>query len=518
MLWQMVKMGVTEVLLSLISDPELMGAEHQHPALLALVNLACEPSNLPAMTQAGTLDVMMMLLTAPAVADSDLCVFVLNLLLAYTGAGTDALDALLQSGISISLIYYFITHAPPPPAPSGLAEEELACEVWHGSQTTSLQILCSMVDQSSAVRKPLFDAGLPGLVLTVLSSDSRPVEHQLWAMRILVACAQEEEILANLACSDAVDVLLRFVARESVQGKEVQRLALETLALLSSDGTGAHMIVDNGLLVLDAIISNPALLGSGHQLAAFEVLAWVSSKGEAQRMGLMSSGIMSTVISLVGSEQVAGHALMHPALITLNNLSLEEESRIRMVQMGILEALANVVVFECPGTDWQARALGIVSSIALLQEPEVQQAIVTSGIIQSVNTVLLHYSAVLPDTTPAQSAATPDVPDCKALQRTALQVSVNLSAAAGKTAVAMVQHGAVEALMGLATGNEPENRNPNKGEQNHLYAIKALKNLSYEPTVVPHLEKTGVQALLVNLEKDGVMAELDRMLASLSVD
>jgi hypothetical protein len=518
MLWQMVKMGVTEVLLSLISDPELMGAEHQHPALLALVNLACEPSNLPAMTQAGTLDVMMMLLTAPAVADSDLCVFVLNLLLAYTGAGTDALDALLQSGISISLIYYFITHAPPPPAPSGLAEEELACEVWHGSQTTSLQILCSMVDQSSAVRKPLFDAGLPGLVLTVLSSDSRPVEHQLWAMRILVACAQEEEILANLACSDAVDVLLRFVARESVQGKEVQRLALETLALLSADGTGAHMIVDNGLLVLDAIISNPALLGSGHQLAAFEVLAWVSSKGEAQRMGLMSSGIMSTVISLVGSEQVAGHALMHPALITLNNLSLEEESRIRMVQMGILEALANVVVFECPGTDWQARALGIVSSIALLQEPEVQQAIVTSGIIQSVNTVLLHYSAVLPDTTPAQSAATPDVPDCKALQRTALQVSVNLSAAAGKTAVAMVQHGAVEALMGLATGNEPENRNPNKGEQNHLYAIKALKNLSYEPTVVPHLEKTGVQALLVNLEKDGVMAELDRMLASLSVD
>jgi hypothetical protein len=110
MLWQMVKMGVTEVLLSLISDPELMGAEHQHPALLALVNLACEPSNLPAMTQAGTLDVMMMLLTAPAVADSELCMLVLNLLLAYTGAGTDALDALLQSGISISLIYYFITH------------------------------------------------------------------------------------------------------------------------------------------------------------------------------------------------------------------------------------------------------------------------------------------------------------------------------------------------------------------------------------------------------------------------
>ena len=267
MLLQMVKMGVTEVLLSLISDPELMGAEHQHPALLALVNLACEPSNLPAMTQAGTLDVMMMLLTTPAVADSDLCVFVLNLLLAYTGAGTDALDALLQSGISISLIYYFITHAPP----SGLAEEELACEVWHGSQTTSLQILCSMVDKSSAVRKPLFDAGLPGLVLTVLSSDSRPAEHQLWAMRILVALAQEEEILANLACSDAVDVLLRFVTRESVQGKEMQRLALETLALLSSDGTGAHMIVGNGLLVLDAIISNPALLGSGHQLAAFEV-------------------------------------------------------------------------------------------------------------------------------------------------------------------------------------------------------------------------------------------------------
>jgi hypothetical protein len=517
MLWQMVKMGVTEVLLSLISDPELMGAEHQHPALLALVNLACEPSNLPAMTQAGTLDVMMMLLTTPAVADSDLCVFVLNLLLAYTGAGTDALDALLQSGISISLIYYFITHAPP----SGLAEEELACEVWHGSQTTSLQILCSMVDKSSAVRKPLFDAGLPGLVLTVLSSDSRPAEHQLWAMRILVALAQEEEILANLACSDAVDVLLRFVTRESVQGKEMQRLALETLALLSSDGTGAHMIVGNGLLVLDAIISNPALLGSGHQLAAFEVLAWVSSKGEAQRMGLMSSGIVSTVISLVGSEQVAGHALMHPALITLNNLSLEEEARIRMVQMGILEALANVVVFECPGTDWQARALGIVSSIALLQEPDVQQAIITSGIIQSVNTVLLHYSSFSTDTTPAQSAETTDVPDCKALQRTALQVSVNLSAAAGETAVAMVQYGAVEAveaLMGLATSNEPGNRNPNKGEQHHLYAIKALKNLSYEPTVVLHLEKTGAQALLVNLEKDGVMVELDRMLASLSVD
>jgi len=100
-------------------------------------------------------------------------------------------------------------------------------------------------------------------------------------------------------------------------------------------------------------------------------------------------------------------------------------------------------------------------------------------------------------------------------------VSVNLSAAAGETAVAMVQYGAVEAveaLLGLATSNEPGNRNPNKGEQHHLYAIKALKNLSYEPTVVLHLEKTGAQALLVNLEKDGVMVELDRMLASLSVD
>ncbi len=60
----------------------------------------------------------------------------------------------------------------------------------------------------------------------------------------------------------------------------------------------------------------------------------------------------------------------------------------------------------------------------------------------------------------------------------------------------MVQYGALEALMGLATSNEPGNRNPNKGEQHHLYAIKALKNLSYEPTVVLHLEKTGGAGLI----------------------
>jgi len=529
----MVKMGVTEVLLSLVSDPELMGAEHQRPALLALVNLACEPSNLPAMTQAGTLDVLIMLLTVPAVADSDLCVLILNLLLAYTGAGTDALNTLLQSDVPISLIHFFITHATPPhtneeqatsrplstpPPLSQLAAQEMAVQVWHGSQTTCLQILCSMVDVSSAARKPLFDAGLPGLVLTVLASDSRPAKHQLWAMRILAACAQEEEIQATLACSDAVDVLLRFVARESVQRMEVQRLALDTLVLLSSDETAAHLIVANGLPVLDAIISDPALLGSRQQLAAFEILAWVSSKGEAQRMELVNSHVVATVISLVGSEQAAGHALTHPALITLNNLSLEEEARLRMVQMGILEALANVVVFECPGTDWQDRALGIVSSIALLEQPEVQQAIVTSGIIQSVNTVLLHYSAV--PAAPAHSAPEPDAPDSQALQRAALQASVNLSAAAGETAMAMVQHGAVEALMGLATGNELENCHPNKREQHHLYAIKALKNLSYEPAVVPHLERTGAQDLLVNLEKEmpEVMAELDQTLAALTVD
>ncbi len=84
----------------------------------------------------------------------------------------------------------------------------------------------------------------------------------------------------------------------------------------------------------------------------------------------------------------------------------------------------------------------------------------------------------------------------------------------------MVQHGAVEALMGLATSNELENRHPNKREQNHLYAIKALKNLSCEPAVVPHLKKTGAQDLLVNLEKDMpvLMAELDRALAALTVD
>lgn len=105
----MVHMGVTEVLLSLTSDPELMGTEHQRPALIALVNLACERSNLSAMAQAGTLDVVLMLLSTPAIADSDLCVLVLNLLLAFTVAGPEAVDFLLQRGVPISLIHFFMT-------------------------------------------------------------------------------------------------------------------------------------------------------------------------------------------------------------------------------------------------------------------------------------------------------------------------------------------------------------------------------------------------------------------------
>jgi len=105
----MVQMGATEVLLSLTSDPELMGQEHQRPALIALANLACEPSNLCAMAQAGTLDVSVMLLSTPAIVNSDLCELVLNLFLAFTVAGPGATDMMMQSGVPISLIHFFMT-------------------------------------------------------------------------------------------------------------------------------------------------------------------------------------------------------------------------------------------------------------------------------------------------------------------------------------------------------------------------------------------------------------------------
>ena len=109
----MAQIGVIEVLLSLASDPDLLGSEHQRPAMLALVNLACEHKNLTAMTQAGTLDVIVMLLATPAVADSDQCLLVLKLLLAYTAADPQSVDSILLNGLPVSLIHFFMTHVPP---------------------------------------------------------------------------------------------------------------------------------------------------------------------------------------------------------------------------------------------------------------------------------------------------------------------------------------------------------------------------------------------------------------------
>ena len=53
-------------------------------------------------------------------------------------------------------------------------------QVYNESQTIVLQILCNMVNDSCAAQTHLFDCGLPGLVLTVLSSDIRPADHQVY--------------------------------------------------------------------------------------------------------------------------------------------------------------------------------------------------------------------------------------------------------------------------------------------------------------------------------------------------
>lgn len=153
---------------------------------------------------------------------------------------------------------------------------------------------------------------------------------------------------------------------------------------------------------------------------------------------------------------------------------------------------------------------------------------------------------------------------------------MNLSAAAGQTAEVMVQHGAVEALMTVAS-NQIENRDPNTIENHQvlfsvfvrqlycmcdsvpgkdqrralcdlgaltysgagchlascrfhavklthcalrqLYAIKALKNLSCEPAVAPVLRSKGAQDWLESMEREKpeVMAQLDGALAAMTL-
>jgi hypothetical protein len=170
----LVQMGVTELLLSLASDPELMGTEPQHPALISLTNLACERSNLFVMAEAGTLDIIMMLLSTPAVTDSDLCVLVLNLLLAFTVAGPEALVLLQQHEVSISVMHLFMTRpngtAGDAPASSlytpphkDLQSTVSSQELYNESQTITLQILCNMANDSDSLRSRLYASGLPGL-------------------------------------------------------------------------------------------------------------------------------------------------------------------------------------------------------------------------------------------------------------------------------------------------------------------------------------------------------------------
>jgi len=398
----MVRMGATEVLLSLTSDPELMCTEHQRPTLLALQNLACEACILPGMAQAGVLNVAVMLLAAPVFAESDLCIHMLNVILAYTVAGREALDLLVEHRVPISLVHFFMAYKPPQPSFNGAVnsdpctpprqnestDQELVYDAWHSTQTLTLQIFCNMVNDSSTAQTHLFGCGLPGLVLTVLSSDRRPNEHQLWAMRILAPCAQESDIQAQLASSDAVDILLDYAARESVQGSEAQMLALDTLALLSSDAIATQLILAKGLPALEALLLLPQLQGSRQQLSVVEIIGWMSSKGAAERLQLNSSGIPAAIVSLISKADLAGHPIVGAALVSLNNLSLEEEARLHMVEMGIFMALANIVIFDCPGADSQEKALGIISTLATQEQPEVQVALLKSGVIQSVNAVL----------------------------------------------------------------------------------------------------------------------------------
>jgi hypothetical protein len=560
----MVRMGFTEVLLSLTSDPELLCTEIQRPTLLALQNLACEPKNLPAMTQAGTLGVAVMLLAAPAFAETDVCVHVLNVILAYTVAGRDALALLLEHGVPISLVHFFMTRKDPQPCkPEGdartpprheLDSQQQGREVWLSSQTVTLQILCNLVNDSSASRTHLFECGLPGLVLTVLASDHRPTEHHLWAMRVLAPCVQDPEIFRQLASSDAVEILIDYAARESVQGSEGQLLALDTLARLSSDSTATQLILAKGLPALEALLLHQLLQGSRQQLSVVEAIGWVSSKGTGERLSLIASGVPTAMISLVGKAELAGHPIVSAALVSLNNLSLEEEAGLHMVERGILAALANVIVFDCPGTDSQEKSLGIISALAVQEQPEVQAEFWKSGVIGAVNAVLDHYSS-------REGGSSPHASE---LVRLALEVAVNLSAVAGKTAEVMVQHGVVESLMTVATASsQGENRNPNPIENHQvrhchcrnqprkgyyitlhfpltllathlhvtlhmsmpspplqqLYAIKALKNLSSEPAVAPLLQSKGAQQWLASMERDqpDVMAQLDSALAAMAL-
>ena len=76
-----------------------------------------------------------------------------------------------------------------------------------------------------------------------------------------------------------------------------------------------------------------------------EIVAWMSSKGAAQRVTMVSSDILGGLIALIGaiSNQLAGHPVMSPALLALNNLSLEEESRVLLVEAGVIPVCCGVL-------------------------------------------------------------------------------------------------------------------------------------------------------------------------------
>jgi len=65
----------------------------------------------------------------------------------------------------------------------------------------------------------------------------------------------------------------------------------------------------------------------------------------------------------------------------------------------------------------------------------------------------------------------------------------------------------------------PQSQAKKEQQQHHLYAIKALKNLSCEPSVAPHMQSSGANKLLASLENDlpDLMAHLEQSLAALAV-
>eukprot|EP00286_Rhodomonas_abbreviata_P025010 CAMPEP_0181309988 /NCGR_PEP_ID=MMETSP1101-20121128/12326_1 /TAXON_ID=46948 /ORGANISM="Rhodomonas abbreviata, Strain Caron Lab Isolate" /LENGTH=615 /DNA_ID=CAMNT_0023416547 /DNA_START=23 /DNA_END=1870 /DNA_ORIENTATION=+ len=477
---ELVNRDATKALLSITSANDMKGTEHQRPALIALINLSIEQANKATMIEQGLVEAMLDIVASEELKGMDAPVFALNVLLSLSGSPPEVVAMVLEKGLL--------------PAIAGQATLE-AGETQR-SHITALQILVNLSTLRAETQIDVFNRGLAHHLLEVAKPPGTTplkitAEHLAWALRVLVNLSQNPQLRPALADIGAVDILVGLISCPETALSEQQLIATDTIASLCKDPSAAKIIVEKGLSILVQMATSEQYLGSPVQLCACESICGLTLHSPEIRSALLEGGCAEAAIQVAGAAQVMGTVIQRPAIITMVNLAIEKEGKLRLKEKGAIPIVVGVVqAAPVKLTDIQLFALKVLASMSSCQDGEGAEMLVQMVEDKAPEALLAVASG--------EEYRNSD------LAVAALEGVVNLCAGAGKTEMTMLDKGAGEVLIQIC--NTPEF----EGSLLQLLALRSLTNLSMNPETKTLLSDKGITEILQKMtdNKDTLSQEL----------